>query len=41
MIKEYTMIPDFTKLGFGIISVDFVKLKEPFLEEKLMERARD
>jgi len=37
VIKEYTMIPDFTKLGFEIMSIDFVTLKEPFSEEKLME----
>jgi DNA-binding Lrp family transcriptional regulator len=37
VIKEYTMIPDFTKLGFEIMSVDFAKLEEPIPEEKLME----
>jgi DNA-binding Lrp family transcriptional regulator len=37
VIKEYTMIPDFTKLGFEIMSLNFAKLKEPLSEEKLME----
>ena len=37
VIKEYTMIPDFAKLGFGIVSIDFAKLKEPIPEEKLKE----
>ena len=37
VIKEYTMIPDFTKLGFGIMSIDFAKLKEPIPEEQLKE----
>ena len=37
VIKEYTMIPDFAKLGFEIVSIDFAKLKEPIPEEKLME----
>jgi DNA-binding Lrp family transcriptional regulator len=37
VIKEYTMIPDFTKLGFEIMSISFAKLKEPISEEKLQE----
>jgi DNA-binding Lrp family transcriptional regulator len=37
VIKEYAMIPDFTKLGFEIVSIDFAKLKEPISEEKLKE----
>jgi DNA-binding Lrp family transcriptional regulator len=36
-IKEYTAIPDFTKLGFEIMSISFAKLKEPISEEKLQE----
>jgi DNA-binding Lrp family transcriptional regulator len=27
-IKEYTIIPDFNKIGYGIMSFSFVKLKE-------------
>jgi DNA-binding Lrp family transcriptional regulator len=37
IVKEYTMIPDFAKLGFEIVSIDFAKLKGPVPEEKLME----
>lgn len=37
VIKEYAMIPDFTKLGFQIMSIDFAKLKKPISEEKLKE----
>jgi DNA-binding Lrp family transcriptional regulator len=37
VIKEYTMIPDFAKLGFEIMSIDFARLKEPISEEKLKE----
>jgi DNA-binding Lrp family transcriptional regulator len=37
VIREYTMIPDFTKLGFGIMSIDFATLKGPISEEKLKE----
>jgi DNA-binding Lrp family transcriptional regulator len=37
VIKEYTMIPDFAKLGFGIMSIEFAKLQEPIPEEKLKE----
>ena len=37
VIKEYTMIPDFAKLGFGIASIVFAKLKEPIPEEKLKD----
>ena len=37
VIREYAMIPDFSKLGFEIASIDFAKLKEPISEEKLKE----
>ena len=37
IIKEYTMIPDFARLGFQIMSVDFAKLGEQVPEERLME----
>lgn len=37
VIKEYTIIPDFAKLGFEIVSIDLAKLKEPISEEKLKE----
>jgi DNA-binding Lrp family transcriptional regulator len=37
VIKEYTMIPDFTRLGFEIMSIDFAKLKKAIPEEELKE----
>jgi len=37
IIKEYTIIPDFEKIGFRIASIDFARLQRPFPEEKLME----
>jgi DNA-binding Lrp family transcriptional regulator len=36
-IKEYTMIPEFNKLGFGIMSITFATFKEPLSEQKIME----
>jgi DNA-binding Lrp family transcriptional regulator len=35
IIKEYTMIPDFRKLGFEIMAVTFVKLKRDVSDEEL------
>jgi len=37
IVKEYTMIPDFRKLGFTIMAIAFAKLKEPISEQKLEE----
>ena len=34
-IKEYTLIPDFLKLGFEIMAVTLVKLKRELTEEEL------
>jgi len=38
-IKEYTMIPDFHKLGYEILALTFVKLKKGLGEEEV-EKAR-
>ena len=38
-IQEYTMIPDFAKLGYRILALTFVKLKQP-LDEQEIDRAR-
>jgi DNA-binding Lrp family transcriptional regulator len=35
IIKEYAMIPDFTKLGFEIMAVTFLKFKEEPSAERL------
>jgi len=43
IIKEYTMIPDFSKLGFDVMSVNFVRFKSgtPEIEiERLRKTAR-
>jgi DNA-binding Lrp family transcriptional regulator len=33
LIREYTMIPDYARLGFQIVSVTFAKLSEPVSKE--------
>ena len=38
-IKEYTMIPDFTKLGYELLAITFLKLKRVLSEEEI-EKAR-
>lgn len=38
IIKEYTMIPNFRKLGYEILALTFLSLKESSLEE--IEKAR-
>jgi len=35
IIKEYTMIPDFQRLGFQLMSVTFLKFKKPLSDEGL------
>ena len=34
MIKEYTLIPDFRKLGFEIMALSLIKLKKEITEEE-------
>jgi len=38
-IQEYTMIPDFAKLGYKILALTFVKLKQPLSEQEI-DKAR-
>jgi DNA-binding Lrp family transcriptional regulator len=40
IIKEYTMIPDFRKLGYTLLAVTFVKLKR-YLSQDEIEKARE
>jgi DNA-binding Lrp family transcriptional regulator len=40
VIKEYTMIPDFCKLGYELLALTFVKLKESLAAEET-EKARE
>ena len=37
IIKEYAMIPDFAKLGYGLLAVTFVKYRKDLTPEKLAE----
>ena len=39
IVKEYTMIPDFNKLGYKILAVTLVKVKKAFNQQQ-MDRAR-
>jgi DNA-binding Lrp family transcriptional regulator len=44
MIKEYTIIPDYSQLGLMLLSITFTKMKGPFSEEildDLEKRARN
>ena len=40
LIKEYTMIPDFAKVGYKILALVFVKLKQPLNQEQ-RDKARN
>ena len=40
VIREYTMIPDFNKLGYKILALTFVKLKKTLSQEEL-EKVRE
>jgi DNA-binding Lrp family transcriptional regulator len=40
IIKEYTMIPDFSKLGYKILALTFVRLKQTLSQEQI-EKARE
>jgi DNA-binding Lrp family transcriptional regulator len=40
IIKEYTMIPDFSKLGYKILAITFVKLNKALNQEQIEEVRR-
>jgi len=40
IIKEYTVVPDFMKLGYTLLAVTFVKLKK-YLSKDEIEKARE
>jgi len=40
IIREYTMIPDFNKLGYKILALTFIKLKRAFTQEQI-EKAQE
>jgi DNA-binding Lrp family transcriptional regulator len=39
-IKEYTMIPDFSKLGFELMAITFVKFKKVLSDEQMIENRK-
>ena len=39
-IKEYTIVPDFRKLGYHLMSLIFVKLKQGLSSDKIQEARR-
>jgi DNA-binding Lrp family transcriptional regulator len=40
VLREYTAIPDFTKIGFKIMSVELAKVKGPISEQELEKTRR-
>lgn len=40
MITDYTIIPDFKKMGFEIMAINFAKIRPKFLSPEIMERAK-
>lgn len=40
VIKEYTVIPDFQKLGYAIVAITFGRLKEQFRKPEMLDEAR-
>jgi len=40
MIQDYTIVPDFTKMGFEILALTFVKMRPEILTPELMEEAK-
>jgi DNA-binding Lrp family transcriptional regulator len=41
MIRDYTIIPDFKRLGFELLAITFVKMRSDVLMPGLSEKARD
>jgi DNA-binding Lrp family transcriptional regulator len=40
IIQEYTIIPDFRKMGFEILAITFVKMRPDLLTPEIMEEAK-
>ena len=40
IIQEYTIIPDFRKMGFEILAITFVKMRPDLLTPQIMEEAK-
>lgn len=41
MIQDYTIIPDFRKMGFEILALTFVKMRPEILTPEVMEKAKN
>jgi DNA-binding Lrp family transcriptional regulator len=41
MIQDYTIIPDFKKMGFEILAINFAKLRPEVLSPETSEKARE
>lgn len=41
MIQEYTIVPDFEKMGFEILAINFAKLRPGVLASDMREKARE
>jgi DNA-binding Lrp family transcriptional regulator len=37
VIKEYTMIPDFTRLGYTLMAATLLQVQEPLIQERFQE----
>ncbi len=40
LIQDYTIIPDFKKMGFEILALTFLKMRPEILSTEVMEKAR-
>jgi DNA-binding Lrp family transcriptional regulator len=40
MIQDYTIVPDFKKMGFEILALTFVKMRPEILKPEVMEKAK-
>jgi len=40
MIKDYTIVPDFKKMGFEILALTFVKMRPEILTPEVMEQGK-
>jgi len=41
IIEDYTIIPNFKKMGFEIMAINFVKIRPKILSPDIIERARE
>jgi len=40
-IKDYTIIPDFGKMGFELLAINFAKIRPELLSSEIIEKARE